>query len=158
MPKKEQKYWLMKSEPSCYSIDDLQREKIGMWDGVRNYQARNFIRDMQKGDTVLFYHSNEAPIGIVGLATVQTEAYPDPTQFDSKNEHYDVKSAPESPRWSAVNLLFKKKFKEVLTLAEIKNNPKLMHMSVAQKGNRLSVMPVSKTHFECILEHVNISY
>lgn len=122
-----------------------------MWDGVRNYQARNFMRAMKKGDQILFYHSSDAPIGIAGLAEVSKEAYPDPTQFDPKADHYDPKATKEKPIWSVVEVAFKKKFKNLLTLAEIKNDPVLKDMTVAKQGSRLSVMPVSEEHFQRIL-------
>ncbi len=143
-------YWLMKSEPSCYSIDDLKRDKVGMWDDVRNYQARNFMRSMKKGDMVLFYHSTTHPIGVVGLASVHKEAYPDPTQFDAASYKFDAKSTKENPRWSAVDLKFVEKFSEPMTLAEIKNDPFFSTMTVVQRGMRLSVQPVDKKHFERI--------
>jgi predicted RNA-binding protein with PUA-like domain len=144
-------YWLMKTEPSCFSIDDLKRDKTGMWDGVRNYQARNFIQTMKKGDVILFYHSSEEPIGIVGEAIVAKEAYSDPTQFDAKADHYDPKSTKEKPRWSAVDVRFRKKYKHMLTLRNIKDDLILRQMIVAQTGSRLSVQPVSKKHYERIL-------
>ena len=147
------KYWLMKSEPSCYSIDDMKRDKRTAWDGVRNYQARNFMRDdMSVGDEVFFYHSNTDPIGIVGIVEVASKPYPDPTQFDKKDDHYDPKSKKENPRWVLVDVKFKKKFKETFTLAEIKNDPQLKDMVVAQKGSRLSVQPVEKKHFERVVK------
>ncbi len=145
-------YWLMKSEPSCYSIDDLKRDKVGMWDDVRNYQARNFMRSMKKGDMVLFYHSSTKPMGVVGLASVHTEAYPDPTQFDAQSYKYDAKSSKENPRWSAVDLLFVEKFAEPMTLAELKNDPFFSVMPVVQRGMRLSVQPVAKEHFTRIIK------
>lgn len=145
-------YWLMKTEPSAYSIDDLKRDKKEFWDGVRNYQARNFMRDhMRKGDMVLFYHSNTTPPGIVGLAKVVKEAYPDDTAFDPKDAHYDPKSTRENPRWFGVEVSFVKKFKEVVTLEELKNEKKLAGMLVVQKGQRLSVQPVEQKHFEYIV-------
>ena len=140
-------YWLMKSEPACYSIDDLQRQEVGMWDDVRNYQARNFMRTMEKGDTVLFYHSSTQPIGIVGLATVVRTAYPDPTQFDETSYKYDAKSTKENPRWSAIDIAFAEKFAEPLTLTELKNDPYFSSMLVVQRGMRLSVQPVDTKHF-----------
>lgn len=145
-------YWLMKSEPSCYSIDDLKRDKVGMWDDVRNYQARNFMRSMEKGDMVLFYHSSTQPMGVVGLASVHKEAYPDPTQFDATSYKYDAKSTKENPRWSAVDLKFVEKFTDPMTLAELKNDPFFSTMPVVQKGMRLSVQPVEKKHFMHILK------
>lgn len=144
-------YWLMKSEPSCYSIDDLKRERVGMWDDVRNYQARNFMREMKKGDVVLFYHSSAEPTGIVGLARVAKEAYPDPTQFDRKSYKYDSKSTKDRPLWDAVDVRFVEKFREPLTLQELKNDPYFADMLVVRRGNRLSVMPVTGKHATRIL-------
>ena len=147
-----QQFWLMKTEPSCYAIDDLKREKVGKWDGVRNYQARNMLRDdMKVGDRVLFYHSNIEPVGIVGIAEVVRGAYPDPTQFDSKNEHYDAISTKENPRWVAVDVKFIKKFIIPCTLASLKNDSFFNDMVVTQKGMRLSVQPVQKKHYERII-------
>ncbi len=148
---REVRYWLMKSEPSCYSIDRLKSEKVGMWDGVRNYQARNMLRDeIKKGDIVLFYHSNEKPIGIVGEAVVSKEAYPDPTQFNPDAKHYDAKSAHANPRWFAIDIRFKKKYKDIISLSEIKRDPNLNTMVVAKKGCRLSVQPVHRKHYDYI--------
>jgi predicted RNA-binding protein with PUA-like domain len=151
------KYWLMKSEPDCFSIDDLKKEKITIWDGVRNYQARNIMRDeMQQGDQVLFYHSNAKPPHIAGLAEISSNsAIADPTQFDPKSEYYDPKSSPTEPRWMTVKVKFKKKFKESLSLNQIKNNPKLQSMKLVQKGARLSVQPVSKEEWQEILAMLN---
>ena len=141
----------MKSEPSCYSVDDLKRDKIGMWDDVRNYQARNFMRDMKKSDRVLFYHSSTDPIGIVGIAEIAREAYPDPTQFDTKSYKYDPKTTKENPRWVSVDLKFKEKFEEPLTLSEMKLDPSFNDMLVVKRGMRLSVQPVLEKHFRRIL-------
>jgi predicted RNA-binding protein with PUA-like domain len=150
--KKKTQYWLMKSEPSCYSIDDLRKQRVGMWDGVRNYQARNMMRDdMCVGDVVLFYHSSEAPIGIVGEAAVAKAGYPDPTQFDPKADHYDPTAQKENPRWYVVDVRFVSKYPRILTLAEIKNDPVLKDMVVAQRGSRLSVQPVTKKQYERIV-------
>lgn len=144
--------WLMKSEPSCFSIDDLKRKKVAMWDGVRNYQARNMLRDeIAVGDVILFYHSNEAPIGIVGVGEVVKAGYPDPTQFDPKADHFDPTAQKENPRWYVVDVGFIEKFETVLTLAEIKNDPLLQDMVVAQRGSRLSVQPVTKKHYKHIV-------
>lgn len=141
----------MKSEPTCYSIDDLKRDRVGQWDDVRNYQARNFMRDdMQKGDEVLFYHSSTGVVGVVGLATIARAAYPDPTQFDATSYKYDAKSTRENPRWVSVDLRFAKKFSEPVTLAELKNDPFFGDMLVVRKGMRLSVQPVSEKHFKKI--------
>jgi predicted RNA-binding protein with PUA-like domain len=145
-------FWLMKSEPSCYGIDDLKRDKIGMWDDVRNYQARNYMREMKKGDKVLFYHSSCNVIGVVGIAEVHKEAYPDPTQFDTKSYKYDPKSTKENPRWSSVNLKFIEKFTEPLTLSELKLDPAFDGMLVIKKGMRLSVQPVSQKHYNRVLK------
>ncbi len=141
----------MKSEPSCYSIDDLKREKVGMWDDIRNYQARNFMRDdMQKGDMVLFYHSSCEVIGVVGLGKIAKEGYPDPTQFDKKSYKYDPKSKKEKPTWVSVDVRFVEKFKEPLTLGELKNDPLFKDMLVTKQGMRLSVQPVTEKHFKRI--------
>lgn len=139
------KYWLMKSEPSCFSIDHLKNlpNQTTHWDGVRNYQARNFIRDQIKlNDEVFFYHSNCEHPGIVGVAEVVKEAYPDFTAFDAESEHPDPKSNPENPRWFMVDIRFKEKFKHPILLQELKNYPELEQMILLRKGNRLSVMPV----------------
>lgn len=145
-------YWLLKSEPDCYSIDDLRRDKVEMWDGTRNYQVRNMMRDqMKKGDLCLFYHSNAGKeTGVVGTMKIVKEAYPDPTQFDPKSEHPDPKSDPENPRWLCVDVRFVKKFPRTVTLSELKNDPYFADMTVVQKGNRLSVMPIKKKHFDRI--------
>jgi len=156
MPTKKtakRQYWLMKSEPDCYSIDDLKRDKVEPWDGTRNYQVRNMMRDdMQIGDMVLFYHSNTKEIGVVGTMEIVSKAYPDPTQFDPKSEHPDSKSDPENPRWLCVDVKFLSKFPRTISLAEIKIDPWFETMALIKKGNRLSVMPVSKKHFEKIIK------
>lgn len=141
------KYWLVKSEPSCFSVDDLAeaKNKTTHWDGVRNYQARNFMRDdMKIGDLVLYYHSNTEPPSAVGLCKVVKEAYPDFTAFDYTEDHYDPKSDPKNPRWFMMDIKLIKKFKNIVSLADMKNNPKLSEMKLVQRGNRLSVMPVTK--------------
>ena len=146
------KYWLMKSEPDTFSIDDLKQVKKEPWDGVRNYQARNFMRDeMKKGDEILFYHSNCDTPGIVGIATVSKESHPDHTAFDKKSKYYDPKSDPENPRWMMVEVKSKKKFKRTVSLTELKEEKKLKDMKVVQKGNRLSITPVSKKEFDHVL-------
>lgn len=146
------KYWLMKSEPDCYSIDDLKRDKIEMWDGTRNYQVRNMMRDeMRVGDQALFYHSNAGKeTGVVGVMEIAKEAYPDPTQFDPKSDHPDPKSDPDNPRWLCVDVKYKETLPRTVTLGEIKNDPKFEGMPLVQKGNRLSVFPIKKTHFDRI--------
>lgn len=142
--------WLMKSEPDVYSIDDLQRDKTDGWEGVRNYQARNFMRAMRVDDLALFYHSNATPSGIVGLMRIVEEAHPDPTQFETSSKYYDPTSTPEAPRWSQVRVAFVEKF-AVLPLAALKADPALDGMELIKKGSRLSVMPVSAAHFAHLL-------
>ncbi len=149
------KYWLMKSEPSTFSIDDLAKSKnqTTYWDGVRNYQARNFMRDeMKKGDLVLFYHSNAKPTAVVGVCEVVKEGYPDFTAFDPEEKYYDPKSNKDRPTWYMVDIKLKEKFKKPVTLEEIKANPKLKDMKLVQRGNRLSVMPVTKKEFDEIVK------
>jgi len=144
-------YWLMKSEPGCYSIDDLKRDRKTHWDGVRNYQARNMLRDLiKKGDKVFFYHSNSNPPGIVGIAEVVKEGYPDFTAFDPESDHPDLKSTPENPRWYMVDIKYQEKFKEVLSLETLKCCSELSDMQLLRKGNRLSVLPITKTHWNYI--------
>lgn len=147
-------YWLMKSEPSCFSIDDLRASKnqTSSWDGVRNYQARNFMRnDMQIGDLIFFYHSNCNPPGIVGIAEVASEAYPDYTAFDPNSDHPDAKSTPDNPRWFMVDVRFKERFDHIITLETLKQYPELQDMALVRRGNRLSVMPVSAKDWAFIL-------
>ncbi|HTC26471.1 EVE domain-containing protein [Dyella sp.] len=145
-------YWLMKTEPDTFSIDDLKRKKHEAWDGVRNYQARNFMRDdMRVGDGVFFYHSNCAEPGIAGLAEVATDAYPDPSQFDPKSKYFDPGSSRDNPRWMLVDVKFVKKLKRVITLDELKNHKALADMRLLRKGNRLSVMPVEAADWKYIL-------
>ncbi|HET7300391.1 MAG TPA: EVE domain-containing protein [Oleiagrimonas sp.] len=145
-------YWLVKSEPSTFSIDDLKRHKREPWDGVRNYQARNFMRDgMRVGDKVFFYHSNCAEPGIVGLAKVASKSYPDPTQFDPDNGHFDPKSSRDNPRWVLVDMAYVRKLKRTITLNELKDCPELVDFALVRKGNRLSVMPVGKDEWDFIL-------
>lgn len=145
-------YWLMKSEPDDYSIDDLERDGVEMWDGIRNYQARNTMRDdMKVGDEVFFYHSSCKIPGIVGIARVASEPYPDPTQFDTKSKYYDPKSNKADPRWCLVDIEFVRKTSRNITLTEIKAQKSLADMVLTRKGNRLSIMPVSKAHWKKIL-------
>ena len=146
-------YWLMKSEPSCFSIDDLRNapEKTSPWDGVRNYQARNFMRnDMRVGDLIFFYHSNCKPPGIAGIAEVVSEAYPDHTAFDPNSDHPDASSTPDNPRWFMVDVRFKEKFSHLIALDSLKNYPELEKMLLLRKGNRLSITPVSKDEWDFI--------
>ena len=145
------KHWLFKSEPSCFSIDDLKRVKTEHWDGVRNYQARNFLRDeCKKGDLVIFYHSSCDVPAAVGVATVTKPGYPDHTAFDPKSEHPDLKSDPDNPRWFMVDVTFKEKFNRVVSLAEMKTVPELADMPLLRKGNRLSLFPISADEFSLI--------
>jgi predicted RNA-binding protein with PUA-like domain len=146
------KYWLMKSEPDAFSIDDLKRRKREPWSGVRNYQARNFMRQMQPGDGVLFYHSSTAVPGVVGVAEVVTEAYPDPTQFQKKSPYFDPKSTREEPRWSLVDVAFVRKLPRVIALEELRAiADDLEGFALLQRGSRLSVLPVSASQWKTIL-------
>ena len=149
-------YWLMKTEPDVFGIDDLiaRPNQTEPWDGIRNYQARNFMRDeMQVGDEVFFYHSNATPPGIVGIARIASEAYPDPTQFDPDSKYYDPKSAPDNPRWLLVDVAFVRKFDRILSLQELKDNAdKLPEFRLLARGNRLSIMPVEKRHWQAVLK------
>ena len=146
-------YWLMKSEPEAFSIDDLKRKRREAWDGVRNYQARNYMRDgMHPGDRVFFYHSNCAVPGIVGVAEVATDAYPDPSQFDPKSTYFDPGSPRENPRWMLVDVKFVKKLKRTISLDELKRHQALEAMPLLRKGNRLSVMPVGAAEWAYILD------
>jgi predicted RNA-binding protein with PUA-like domain len=145
-------YWLMKSEPDAFSIDDLARVKTEPWSGVRNYQARNIMRDgMQVGDGVLFYHSSCAEPGVVGIAEVASSAYPDPTQFERKSPYFDATSTREEPRWMLVDVAFKRKLARTITLTELKQQSRLEDFALLRRGTRLSVMPVSKAHWNVIL-------
>ena len=147
------KYWLMKSEPDAYSIDQLKSDKTTLWDGIRNYQARNFMmNDMKVGDKVLFYHSNAKPPGVVGLATVSKPAQPDPSQFDKKSKYFAPKSKKEDPRWHCVEVKFQKKFKDMLSLDWLKAEKKLEEMLVIKRGQRLSIQPVEKSHYDYIVK------
>ncbi len=142
-------YWLMKSEPDVYSIDHLKKDKTTWWEGVRNYQARNFMMNgMKAGDEVLFYHSNAEPPGVAGLAEITKEAAPDATQFDPKSEYHDEKSTKANPRWMCVQVGFKAKFKDLVSLEALRGEKSLAEMPVLKKGQRLSVQPVTKAEFE----------
>ena len=147
-------YWLMKSEPDAFSIDDLAKVKQEPWSGVRNYQARNYMwKDMRRGDGVLFYHSNAKVPGIAGLAEVASAAYPDPTQFDPESDYWDPKATPENPRWFLVDVAFKRKFKNVLSLEALKANAELLgDFVLLNRGTRLSVLPVSKAQWQTLLK------
>lgn len=146
-------YWLMKSEPDVYSIETLEKDKTTWWEGVRNYQARNFMmKEMKVGDVVLFYHSNAEPPGVAGLARIAAEAAPDQTQFDKKSEYFDAKASKEKPQWFCVQVEYVKKFKNLVSLEELRREPSLTDMLVLKKGQRLSVQPVDKKHFEIVKE------
>jgi predicted RNA-binding protein with PUA-like domain len=148
MPKR---YWLMKCEPAAYTIDDLARDKRTSWEGVRNYQARNFIRDeMQEGDDVLFYASNADPSGVVGLARIVRAAYPDPFALKKGHKYYDAKSSAEKPLWYSVDIGYVARFPHVISLETLKHTKGLEQMMVIRKGSRLSVQPVTRQEFEIV--------
>lgn len=148
------KYWLMKSEPDVFSIDDLKKAKVTGWEGVRNFQARNSMRDaMTPGDLVLFYHSSAEPPGVAGLAKVHGEPKVDPTQFDSKSEYFDETSDRKEPRWVYREIAFVEKFATFVPLEVLRADAKLVGMALLQKGQRLSVQEVSKPHFTRVLSH-----
>lgn len=140
-------YWLMKSEPDVYSIDDLKKDGSTCWEGVRNYKARNNMQAMKKGDEVLFYHSNQNPPGIVGIARVCKAAYPDHFAFDKKHKYFDAKSDPDDPRWYMVDIEFVKKLPEMVSLHDVKDDKKLQDMELV-RYMRLSVQSVKKDEFE----------
>jgi len=147
-------YWLMKSEPEVFGIDDLKARpaQTEHWDGVRNYQARNMMRDdMKLGDQVFFYHSNCKEPGIVGIAEIVKEGYPDYTAFDPEQKYYDEKSSPQNPRWYMVDVKFKRKLKRTITLDELKQIKTLEDMALVRRGNRLSIMPVTAKQWKTIL-------
>lgn len=146
------RYWLVKSEPEEFSIDALARVGIEPWSGVRNYQARNFIRDdMQVGDGILFYHSNCAEPGVVGIAEVASAAHADPTQFDKRSDYFDPASKAEEPRWLLVDVRFKRKLRRTITLNELKGRAELAEFALVRRGNRLSVLPVTRAQWDFIL-------
>ncbi len=146
-------HWLTKSEPTVFGIDDLERQprQTTPWDGVRNYQARNYLRAMRRGDQSFFYHSNCETPGIVGIMEVAREAYPDPTASDPEHRYYDPKSGPDNPRWVVVDMRFVRRLARLIPLVELKNRPEFAELSLVRRGNRLSVMPVSDAHWEYIL-------
>ncbi len=147
------KHWLMKSEPDVFSFDDLKKKKTEPWSGVRNYQARNFMRDeMKPGDLIFFYHSSCEVPGIAGIAAVASLPYADPTQFDKKSEYFDPKATKENPRWFLVDVKFEKDLKRPMPLEELKKEKNLQEMRLLQKGNRLSILPVTAQEFEFILK------
>lgn len=148
-------YWLFKTEPEECSIDDFSAapDSAIVWEGVRNYQARNFLRDkVQTGDQVFIYHSSCKHIGIAGIAAVVKAAYPDPSQFQQQSPYYDAKASIEAPRWVAVDLRFVRKLPHLLTLDKLKSSAKLKQLPLVQKGNRLSIMPVTAAQWQAILD------
>jgi predicted RNA-binding protein with PUA-like domain len=148
------RYWMMKSEPDAFSIDDLERVGTEPWNGVRNYQARNFMRDgMRLGDGVMIYHSNCKVPGVAGLATVASAAYPDPTQFDPKSHYHDPKATPETPRWFLVDVAFERRLKRLIPLEEIKQHADALGegFALTAKGSRLSVFPVTAAQWKLLL-------
>ncbi|WP_221794912.1 EVE domain-containing protein [Oceanobacter mangrovi] len=147
-------YWLFKSEPDTFGIDHLRLrpQQTEHWDGVRNYQARNFLRDeVKQGDLVFIYHSSCKDVGIAGLAEVSRAAYPDHSQFDPESKYFDPKASPDNPRWFMVDVTFREKFKRVLPLSIIKAMPQITELGVVKKGHRLSIMPVTEAEFEILL-------
>lgn len=145
------RYWLMKTEPSVFSIDDLKTNHSSDWEGVRNFQARNFMRDgMKIGDLALFYHSNANPSGVAGLCRIIEEAHPDYTAWDSKSPYYDPKASPENPIWAMVKVEFVEKFPHFIPLSELKRYPQIKGLRILEKGSRLSITPVDKAHFDFI--------
>lgn len=146
------KYWLMKSEPDAFSIDDLKTNQTEPWDGVRNYQARNMMRDdMKVGDKVFFYHSSCKQVGVVGLMTVSHEGYPDHTSWDPDAKYFDPKSDPQNPRWFMVDVNYERHLKRTISLTELKANPALENMALVKKGSRLSIMEMTQDEYEVIL-------
>tara|TARA_A100001388_G_C28425228_1_gene337002 strand:+ start:19 stop:477 length:459 start_codon:yes stop_codon:yes gene_type:complete len=150
----ESNYWLMKSEPDAYSIDDLKSDKETLWDGIRNYQARNFMRKMNIGDHVFFYHSNCKPPGVVGLMEVIDLNIVDPTQFDKNSKYFDLKSKPENPRWDCVKVRYISKSSKILSLPELKVLFSEDELLVVKKGNRLSILPVRNDIAKILLEKI----
>ena len=151
-------YWLMKSEPDVFGVDDLMKapRKTEPWDGVRNYQARNMMRDeMKKGDLVFFYHSNCKEPGIAGIMKIVREGYPDHTAFDPEEKYYDPKSDPDNPRWYMVDVQYQRKTRRVITLAELKQHKELDDCPLVRKGNRLSIMPFTKKQWDFVLKLEN---
>ncbi len=152
MPPMAKKYWLMKSEPNVYSIDHLAKDGTTWWEGVRNYQARNHMKDMNPGDEVLFYHSSADPTAVAGVARVTQSAQPDKTQFNKKSDYFEPRATIEKPVWFCVEIEFKTKFKLAPTLVEIKRQKNLSKMVLVQRGSRLSVQPATESEFQTILK------
>lgn len=149
--KTQTQYWLMKTEPESYGIEHLRKDTVTPWSGVRNFQARNSMREMTPGDKVLFYHSSCKVPGVYGIAEVASAPYPDPTQFDSKSPYYDPKATKEKPVWDLVDVAFVRELARPVTLAEIRETQSLRSMIILQPGSRLSVTPVSPEHFKTIV-------
>lgn len=145
------RYWLLKTEPDAFSIEDLRKDGSTSWEGVRNYQARNFLREMKPGDQALIYHSSTEIPAVVGVGEIQGEAIPDPTQFDKKSQYFDAASKKEDPRWTTRKVMYKATLAYPVTLGQIKLDSELRKMVVAQKGSRLSVQSVEKAHFGAVL-------
>lgn len=148
-------YWLMKSEPTTYSIEDLEREKskIGFWDGIRNYQVRNFMRDeMKPGDLAFFYYSSCKVPGVVGIIEITSQAIPDKTALDPTHHYYDAASDPDNPRWLGVHVKLIEKFDDIIPLSDLRNNPALKNMPLMRKGNRLSITPVTQKEWDAVLK------
>ena len=158
MAKKEPNYWLMKSEPDAYSIETLEREKETIWDGIRNYQARNFMRKMEIGDKAFFYHSNCKPPGIVGLMEIVNKNIIDPTQFDKNSKYFDSKSDEFNPRWDCVKVKFLLKSKEIISLQELRSLFNEEELLVVKKGNRLSILPVLKKSANLLISKLNLYF
>lgn len=147
------KYWLVKTEPSEFSWEDLKNApgQTTSWEGVRNYQARNYMREMQPGDLVLFYHSQATPLAIMGIAKVVRSAYPDPDQFDPSSHYFDPKSTPENPRWETVDIQYQREFPAPIPLPQLKEIPELENMVLLRKGSRLSVQPLTEREWQIVL-------
>ncbi len=146
-------YWLFKTEPDTFSIDTLRTQSTSCWEGVRNYQARNMMRDeVKEGDLVLIYHSSCKKVGVAGIAKVIKQAYPDHFAFDPESDYYDPKSTPENPRWVMVDIEFVRKTERLIPLSVLKAMPELENMPLVKRGNRLSIMPVSDSEWQAILE------
>ncbi len=144
-------YWLMKSEGDCYPISQLEKDKIEPWTGVRNFQARNYMKEMKVGDMILFYHSSSKPIGVYGLAKVHAEAHPDLSAQNKRDEHYDDRATPEKPIWECVDVEYVSTLKEPVTMDDMKRYRELSAMKLFQKGSRLSVLPVSEKEYNFIV-------
>lgn len=151
-------YWLMKTEPEAFSLEDLRARGQEPWDGIRNYQARNFLRSMQPGDGILIYHSRVTVPGIVGTAEVVSNAHPDPTQFDPQSHYYDPASTPEKPRWDLVDVAYRSTFSESLSLESLRHMPEFSDSPLVRKGNRLSIVPISPPQWQHVLAIADISH